>query len=385
MVLFVSFWWLVGFTLEEILTALVPAIADRFPLRAGLTLLLGIALPQSAAVLKNRLLTPRTAPYLRWLQTIDEQTGLYLERIIYREERKLNIDFFRVDSEKRRRALDRLFEYHNIAISCEEVQRHQSPENALGIFKIRQHDVKFKYILRFLGYSSCIRDLTIIAERPDILFPTWPADTGDRRKGKALNDTTAGTPILGRRKYEDPDIQAYVLGFSRIPIKRKYQVFVSSTFLDLREERQQVLRSLLRCGCIPAGMEFFPSSDEELWTLIRGVVDDCDYYILLVGSRYGSLTSTGISYTEAEYDYARILGLPVLAFFHAKPGLSGGEEPDQVARLQLFKEKVSRAHAPAFWNSPDELPGLIQQAIENARQKYPGRGWVRSEVYPPSS
>jgi hypothetical protein len=39
--------------------------------------------------------------------------------------------------------------------------------------------------------------------------------------------------------------------------EKKYQVFVSSTFTDLEDERNKVLRSLLDLNCIPAGMEFF--------------------------------------------------------------------------------------------------------------------------------
>lgn len=380
MLFFVLFWLAMGFALEQTLTALLPAIMERLPLRAALAVLIGTFLPQTAAVLKDKVLTQRTTPYLRWLQVIDEQTGLYLERIINREERKINIDFFKVDSERRRAALDRLFEYHNTEIACKELQRHLSPGGALGIFKLRQHDVKFKYLLRFLGYSGCLRDLTLIAKKPEILFPGWPVDQGDRRKGGVPQDTTAGT-FIGRRKYEDPDVKAYVLGFGRHSAKKKYQVFVSSTFLDLREERQHVQQALLRCGCIPAGMEIFPSTDRDLWSLIKEIIDDCDYYILIVGNRYGSLNTNGVSYTEAEYEYARGRGKPVLAFFHAKPAdLPTLEDPEQTARLDVFRMKVGRNHSPAYWSSAAEIPSLVQQAIEEIKLRHPSQGWIRPEA-----
>jgi Domain of unknown function (DUF4062) len=379
MALFVFFWSVVGFAVEESLAALVPAVAERLPLRAALSLLIGIAAPQSAAVLKNKILTPRTATYLRWLQVLDEQTGLYLKRIINREERKINLDFFRVDGERRRLALDRLFEYHNIAIACEELQRHQSPESALGIFKTRQQDVKFKHLLRFLGYSDCLKDLKLVAARPGLLLPTWPEDRGDRRgtKGKGHG----GKAVAGRRKYEDPDLQAYVLGFGHPPVEKKYQVFVSSTFLDLRDERQKVQQALLRCGCIPAGMELFPSTDEDLWSLIKAIINDCDYYVLLIGNRYGSLNREGISYTEAEYEYARSRRKPVLAFFHAKPAtLPSLEGPEMAARLEEFRARVGTNHTPAYWDNAGEIPALVQQGIEEVKRKHPSRGWVRHET-----
>ena len=82
----------------------------------------------------------------------------------------------------------------------------------------------------------------------------------------------------------------------------RYQVFVSSTFADLKDERQKVIQALMEMDCIPAGMELFPAANDEQWEFIKRVIDDCDYYILIIGGRYGSLTSEGISYTEKEFD-----------------------------------------------------------------------------------
>jgi len=42
-------------------------------------------------------------------------------------------------------------------------------------------------------------------------------------------------------------------------MEKRYQVFVSSTFEDLREERAEVMRVLLQLNCIPSGMELFPA------------------------------------------------------------------------------------------------------------------------------
>src|SRR5215510_13194150 len=100
---------------------------------------------------------------------------------------------------------------------------------------------------------------------------------------------------------------------------KRYKVFVSSTFKDLQDERQQVMQALLELDCMPTGMELFPASDETKWSLITRVIDDCDYYLVIIGGRYGSVDDTGISYTEREYDYAVRRGIPVLAFLHAEP------------------------------------------------------------------
>ncbi|HEX4920891.1 MAG TPA: DUF4062 domain-containing protein, partial [Candidatus Bathyarchaeia archaeon] len=210
-------------------------------------------------------MTRRAAKRFSFLQFIDEQTRLYVSRIISREERRINTLCMAVDSERRTRALDRLFEEHNIEIAREEAKRRQPPEMALDLFKVRHPAVKFKYLLHYLGYTECLRALKTVAKRPEIILPTWPPNQGDRRgTGRRLSDTTGALPPSGRRKYEQAHIQAYVLEVAGAKIRKKYQVFLSSTYLDLKEERQQALRGLLGAGCIPAGMEFFPCSDEEL-------------------------------------------------------------------------------------------------------------------------
>jgi hypothetical protein len=64
------------------------------------------------------------------------------------------------------------------------------------------------------------------------------------------------------------------------------------------------MQALLELDCIIAGMELFPASNDDQWTLIKRVIDDCDYYLVIIGGRYGSTDAAGISYTEKEYDSA---------------------------------------------------------------------------------
>ncbi|WP_226914286.1 MULTISPECIES: DUF4062 domain-containing protein, partial [Psychrobacter] len=97
-----------------------------------------------------------------------------------------------------------------------------------------------------------------------------------------------------------------------VRMDKRYQVFVSSTFADLKNERSNVIQTLMEMDCIPAGMELFPALDEEQFEFIKKVIDDSDYYLLIIGGRYGSLSNEGISYTEMEYDYAISQGVKVI-------------------------------------------------------------------------
>ena len=95
-------------------------------------------------------------------------------------------------------------------------------------------------------------------------------------------------------------------------MEKRYQVFISSTFRDLLRERQAVLKAVLEFDHMPAGMELFPASDDAAWQLITDVIDASDYYVVIIGGRYGSLDDAGIGYTEKEYDYAVSLKKPVM-------------------------------------------------------------------------
>ena len=144
---------------------------------------------------------------------------------------------------------------------------------------------------------------------------------------------------------------------------KRFQVFVSSTYADLQEERQKVIQALMEMDCIPAGMELFPAADEEQWAFIKRVIDDCDYYILMIGGRYGSITNEGISYTEKEYDYAISIGLRVLAFVHEQPDeIPVGKSdinPALRENLEKFRGKVSENRLVKLWRNASELPGLV--------------------------
>lgn len=172
-------------------------------------------------------------------------------------------------------------------------------------------------------------------------------------------------------------------------MNKRYQVFVSSTYADLKEERQRVIQALMEMDCIPAGMELFPAADEEQWNFIKKVVDDCDYYLLIIGGRYGSITPDGISYTEKEFDYAVEIGLKVVALIHGSPDNipfgKSEKDPDLRVRLERFKEKVMTGRLVKFWNTPSELPGLVALSLSKTIKTYPAVGWMRASNVPHES
>ncbi|EMX8408678.1 DUF4062 domain-containing protein [Yersinia enterocolitica] len=164
---------------------------------------------------------------------------------------------------------------------------------------------------------------------------------------------------------------------------KRYQVFVSSTFIDLQEERSNVIQSLMEMDCIPAGMELFPSIDEEQWDFIKKIIDDSDYYLLIIGGRYGTVADDGLSFTEKEFDYAISKGLKVVVLVHEDPGtlpLSKSEaDPLLREKLQKFIEKASTGRLRKTWSSAKDLPGLVALSLNKTIKAYPAIGWVRAD------
>lgn len=166
-------------------------------------------------------------------------------------------------------------------------------------------------------------------------------------------------------------------------MEKKYQVFVSSTYEDLRVERQQVIQALLELDCIPSGMELFPAANEDQWSLIRDVIDECDYYIVILAGRYGSTDPDGVGFTEKEYRYALQSDKPIIGFLHRDIGslpqnvceaTSEGQD-----KLKEFRALVGSKMCK-MWGSPEELGSVVSRSLVNLQRRHPGVGWVRGDV-----
>lgn len=164
---------------------------------------------------------------------------------------------------------------------------------------------------------------------------------------------------------------------------KKYQVFISSTFADLVEERKKILDVLFMADCIPAGMEAFVAADTEQFEVIKKVIDLCDYYVLIIGKRYGSIhPDTGKSYTEMEYDYAIEQGIPVLVFaIDDNVKLASDKiETDEKKRdkLEKFRTRAMTNRLASIWESTEDLTGKLAISIMKAKAEIKRPGWQRA-------
>lgn len=170
----------------------------------------------------------------------------------------------------------------------------------------------------------------------------------------------------------------------------KYQIFISSTYGDLREEREAVTWAVLSARHIPAGMENFTATDDRGWETITSVIDRSDYYVLIIAGRYGSVNTDGVSWTEKEYDYAHDLGIPILAFVRAKRCITADSMDDDAElrkNLENFKRKVTQRHLFREWQQQADLVAHVSNALHNQIQDDEDRGrgrpgWYRGDDLP---
>lgn len=166
-----------------------------------------------------------------------------------------------------------------------------------------------------------------------------------------------------------------------------YKIFVSSTYKDLMEERIKVMSTIVTSGHLPIGMEQFPAAPIEAWDYIKLLIDNADYYLLLLAGKYGSIhPDTGKSYTEMEYEYAKEKGVPVIFFtYHDVNKLTFDKcESDPAVRdkLESFRKEASK-NLRQTWSTIDELAYKVKDSLDKTIELFPRIGWVRADSINP--
>jgi hypothetical protein len=163
---------------------------------------------------------------------------------------------------------------------------------------------------------------------------------------------------------------------------KRYQVFVSSTYEDLIEERLEVMKALLELDCIPCGMEYFPAANEDQWTFIKNLIDVCDYYVVIIGGRYGSEDAEGKSYTQKEYEYALSKGIPTIGFIRHNLDALPPEKKEEVhEKIQNLEEFIAlvRSKLCKDWGNSYELGAVVSRSLTQLIKSNPRTGWIRAD------
>jgi len=173
---------------------------------------------------------------------------------------------------------------------------------------------------------------------------------------------------------------------------RRYQVFISSTFQDLQEERKGAIEAVFERGHIPIALErFSPANDSDL-QVIKKAMADSQVYVLILGHRYGEIIpEKNISFTELEYDLAQEYGLFTLVFLMEKSVINEKRktlDPNNVKdknelsnydRLMTFHTKIANHFRKIFIPGP-EFKYLVQLALADGLCVWNKPGFVREPI-----
>jgi hypothetical protein len=166
--------------------------------------------------------------------------------------------------------------------------------------------------------------------------------------------------------------------------KKKLQVFVSSTYSDLIEERQAAVEAILMAGHIPAGMELFAAGDPSQMDVIKRWIDESDVFLLILGGRYGSIDpASNKSYIQLEYEYALEKGKQFFAlvidenYLKERVKYRGIDVLEHAYPRQLkdFRKTVL-TRLVRFWNDRKDIVLAVLSTLSEFGRRDDLVGWI---------
>lgn len=173
-------------------------------------------------------------------------------------------------------------------------------------------------------------------------------------------------------------------------MKKKLQIFISSTYQDLIDERQSAVEAILRAGNIPAGMELFTAGNKSQLDTIKRWIEESDIYLLILGGRYGSIDDeSNLSYTELEYKYAMKLKKPLFAVVLNDEMMEQKVKKDGQKALELdnqdsykkFKKLVLSKICKLCSNTNDIKLAVLESIIDIQNHNNL-IGWIKGDEVP---
>jgi hypothetical protein len=173
------------------------------------------------------------------------------------------------------------------------------------------------------------------------------------------------------------------------------RIYVSSTYGDLKDHREQVYRALRQLDHDVVAMEDYVAADQRPVERCLADVATCDLYIGVFAHRYGYIPDQdnpeGRSITELEYRHAQATGKPRLVFLldpeapwpaTSMDAFTGDGEGGKCMRA--LREELGRDRLVSFFAAAEELAQKVSVAVTNQLkdqqiegQLVPsGRGWT---------
>ena len=162
---------------------------------------------------------------------------------------------------------------------------------------------------------------------------------------------------------------------------KRYQVFIATSGLEMLPERMTLSQTLIGMGFFSWGLE---QRTPLSTAFARRQIDESDYVILLLGSQYGELSVSGVSYLHLEYLYAKSKQKPIIIILHEFPQSRALElhesKADLVEKFESFRAQLSHDNEHVFtYRTLRDLELVIRHQMPQMLERYPATGWVRPE------
>jgi hypothetical protein len=170
-------------------------------------------------------------------------------------------------------------------------------------------------------------------------------------------------------------------------LERLFTAFVSSTYLDLKSERQRLVQVLLGQQCVPLGMEFFPSTGKSQWPIIQETMNAADFCVFVVAGRYGTMSDeAGLSWTHKEFREAVRRRKPIVGILHRAPGSLQAQNSESNAKaraaLTRFRAEIQDHTVCRFYESEADLVEAVTSSIGALKSEGAIEGWVPAGSIP---
>ena len=182
-------------------------------------------------------------------------------------------------------------------------------------------------------------------------------------------------------------------------LNKKLQVFVSSTYVDLINERQKAVEGILRSNIFLLQWNCLSQAIRLRWKIIKEWIKDSDLLLLILGGRYGSIEpNSGKNYTQLEYGFAISCDIPVFAIVLNAQFLANKKSGNielkvyehevknpSIEKYNLFNELVMSnlvSIVEDINQISTEVSLILQEFIRKDESEYHFRGWVRGKERP---
>ncbi len=156
-------------------------------------------------------------------------------------------------------------------------------------------------------------------------------------------------------------------------------VMVSSTFIDLKPHRKELMKALTKEELFPIGMEYHvPIPGEDVISSSLRKVRRASAYIGLVSHRYGQVIDCpernpqSYSVSRLEFEEAQRLGKPTLVFVMGDDHLLTKDDvetdSEKIKKLKEYRERVKHGRIYAVFDNLDDFKTQAIHSVARLRQ-----------------